>query len=175
MSVLTGEEAPKRTGRRPTGRPKADINWHYVAEMCEAGGNGVGIAATLGIDEGTLRKRCETDNKCTFSEFSQLKKAKGDELLKCKQFEVAMSGDKTMLIWLGKQRLGQAEKQEIAHSQGSMQNIEAYIRHQRDTNPLITIDELLECAKEAAIANNADWEVVRPKVMEKVQEITKVQ
>lgn len=108
---------PAKT-KRSTGRPKADIDWTYVGKMCEAGGSGVGIAATLGIDEGTLRKRCETDNKCTFSEFSQQKKAKGDELLKSKQFQVAMTGDKTMLIWLGKQRLDQREKQEITGKDG---------------------------------------------------------
>jgi hypothetical protein len=29
-----------------------------------------------------------------------------------------MAGDKTMLIWLGKQRLGQAEKQEVGGMDG---------------------------------------------------------
>lgn len=80
--------------------------------MIEAGCTAVGIAATFGIEEDTLRKRCPTDNKCTFSEFSQQKRAKGDDLLRMKQFEAAMKGDKTMLVWLGKQRLGQAEKTE---------------------------------------------------------------
>lgn len=70
----------------------------------------MGIAATIGVDEGTLRKRCEADNNCSFSEFSQQKRAKGDELLRSKQFQVAMAGDKTMLIWLGKQRLNQSDK-----------------------------------------------------------------
>lgn len=101
---------PKTTAKKATGRPKAIIDWNYVGKMLEAGASAVGIAATLGIEEDTLRKRCPSDNNCTFSEFSQQKKAKGDELLRTKQFQVAMTGDRTMLIWLGKQRLGQMDK-----------------------------------------------------------------
>lgn len=97
---------------RPPGRPKAVIDWDRVGKMCEAGASGVGIAATLGIDEGTLRKRSETDHNCSFSEFSRQKKAKGDELLRVAQFNTAMKGNVTMQIWLGKQRLNQSDKME---------------------------------------------------------------
>ncbi len=105
---------PKATAKtkRSPGRPKAVIDWDKVGKLLEAGASGVGIAATLGIDEGTLRKRSETDHKCSFSEFSQQKKAKGDELLRVAQFNTAMKGNVTMQIWLGKQRLGQADKSE---------------------------------------------------------------
>lgn len=37
-------------------------------------------------------------------------RAKGRASLRRKQYEVAMTGDKSMLIWLGKQLLGQSEK-----------------------------------------------------------------
>lgn len=86
--------------------------------MIEAGAFATGIAATMGIDEDTLRKRCPTDNKCSFSEFRQQKLAKGDELLRTAQFKNAMSGNVTMQIWLGKQRLNQADKQEITGKGG---------------------------------------------------------
>lgn len=92
------------------GRPKAVIDWNQVGKLLEAGASGVGIASTIGVDEGTLRKRCPTDQKCSFSEFMQQKKAKGDELLRVAQFNTAMKGNVTMQIWLGKQRLGQADK-----------------------------------------------------------------
>lgn len=80
--------------------------------MLEAGCTAEGIAATLGIDDSTLWKACERDNKVNFSEFSQQKRAKGDELLRMKQFQTAMSGNVTMQIWLGKNRLGQSDKTE---------------------------------------------------------------
>lgn len=103
---------------KKAGRPKAIIDWQKVGQMLEADCTAVGIAATLGIEEDTLRKRCPADNKCTFSEFSQQKKAKGDELLRMKQFQTAMSGNVTMQIWLGKQRLKQSDKSEIVGAGG---------------------------------------------------------
>lgn len=78
--------------------------------MLEAGCDGTEVAATLGIHPNTLYERCERDNNLSFSEYSATKRASGDRLLKMKQFEVAMTGDKTMLVWLGKQRLGQTER-----------------------------------------------------------------
>ena len=35
--------------------------------------------------------------------------------LREKQYDVAMSGNVSMLIWLGKQVLGQSDKQEVEH------------------------------------------------------------
>lgn len=91
--------------------------------MLEAGASAVGIAATIGCDEDTLRKRCPGDNNCTFSEFSQQKKAKGDELLRVKQFQTAMQGNVTMQIWLGKQRLNQADKSENKNENSGEQTL----------------------------------------------------
>ena len=110
------KSAAKSKAKRPVGRPKVDIDWDKVGKMLEAGATAEGIAATIGIDRSQLYRRCEADNNVVFTTFSQEKRAKGDELLRTKQFQVAMSGDKTMLIWLGKQRLGQAEKTINEHS-----------------------------------------------------------
>lgn len=96
--------------KRSQGRPKAEIDWNQVGKLLEAGGSAVGIAAMIGITEDTLYNRCKSDLNQDFSAFRQQKLAKGDELLRSKQFQVAMSGDKTMLIWLGKNRLGQTDK-----------------------------------------------------------------
>lgn len=96
------------------GRPKVIINWQQVGQYAEAGASGLGIAAVIGVDEKTLRNRCESDNNCHLSEFLQQKRAKGDEHLRDKQYEVAMTGNVPMLIWVGKNRLGQADKQEVS-------------------------------------------------------------
>lgn len=60
------------------------------------------IAEALGYDENTLKRNFEIF----------LTKGKGDlkKRLKRKQIEVAMKGNVVMLIWLGKQYLGQTEK-----------------------------------------------------------------
>ena len=94
-------------------RPQAEINWDIVAEYLEAGCSGAEIAAMLGISAHTLYDRCLTDNGIMFSEYSQQKREKGDLILKKVQFEAAIKDkDRSMLIWLGKQRLGQKEKGE---------------------------------------------------------------
>jgi hypothetical protein len=51
----------------------------------------------------TKMKRRRRDNKVDFSAFSQQKRAQGTDMLRVKQFEIAMSGNVPMLIWLGKQ------------------------------------------------------------------------
>ena len=91
-------------------KTKVKIDWKQVENLLMAGCSGVEIAASLGIHENTLYKRCKYDLKVEFVAFSQQKKAKGDCLLKAKQFESAIK-DKNipMQIWLGKQRLGQKE------------------------------------------------------------------
>ena len=106
----TKRKAKQKAKRRKPGRPKISIDWHKVDRMLEAGCMATGIAATLGIAESSLRKRCEIDKKLRFSEYRQQKAAKGNDLLRMKQFESAMSGNITMQIWLGKQRLDQSEK-----------------------------------------------------------------
>lgn len=97
---------------KPMGRNKINIDWNKVDRMLEAGCDGTEVAATLGINEETLYRACERENKVGFVDYKATKRASGDRLLRVKQFEIAMTGDKAMLIWLGKQRLGQAEKQE---------------------------------------------------------------
>lgn len=68
------------------------------------------IAGILGVSESTIRKRIDDDPKLR----ALIEKAKGKGLaaLRSKQYEVAMSGDRTLLIWLGKQYLGQSDKRE---------------------------------------------------------------
>jgi hypothetical protein len=95
------------------GRKRITIDWDEVDKMLEAGCTGTEIAAALGMHPETLYGRCEQDNNIGFSDYLAQKRASGARLLKMKQFEIAMSGDKTMLIWLGKQYLDQTEKQEI--------------------------------------------------------------
>lgn len=99
-------------------RPKANIDWNKVDKYLQAQCDGVGIAGLLGIHPNTLYRLCEEKYKISFSEYSAQKKSEGVELLKAKQYQVAMEGDKTMLVWLGKQYAGQKDKQETEHSGG---------------------------------------------------------
>jgi hypothetical protein len=94
------------------GRPKSDIDWKMVDDLLEAGCSGAEIAANIGINPATLYDRCQADHNMMFSQYSQEKQQKGDSLLRKAQFDKAMIGDNTLLIWLGKCRLKQKEHQD---------------------------------------------------------------
>jgi len=102
------------------GRPKSNINWQQLDQLLVAGCSGAEVAAYIGINKATIYDRCEQEYGIPFSEYSQQKKAKGRSLLRSQQFAKALGtsdqGDNTLLIWLGKQRLEQNDRQQIEHT-----------------------------------------------------------
>ncbi len=97
--------------KRPNHRPKLEIDFNKVDKYLYAGCNGVSIASMIGVAPDTLYLRVEAEKGMTFSAYAQLKRSQGDDMLRVKQFESAYEDkEKTMLIWLGKQRLGQKDK-----------------------------------------------------------------
>jgi len=60
------------------------------------------ISEALGYDDSTLKRK--------FENFLTKGKANLKQRLKRKQIDVALGGNVSMLIWLGKQYLGQADK-----------------------------------------------------------------
>ena len=94
---------------------KKHIDWDKVDSLLQAQCFGVGISQMLGIHENTLYERCKDEKGMDFGDYSALKKAEGLELLRAKQFDSAMSGDKAMQIFLGKNYLGQSDKQAHTH------------------------------------------------------------
>ncbi len=105
-------------------RPKANIDWEKVNEYLKAQCDGVSIAGLLGICPDTLYRSCQEIHKIGFAEYSAKKKVEGVELLKAKQYQVAMEGDRTMLVWLGKQYAGQKDKIENEHQGAIKINVE---------------------------------------------------
>ena len=95
------------------GRKQIEVNWENINEMLEAGCTGTEVAGHLGISAMTLYRACKRDNKVNFEVYSKQKKESGNTLLRQAQFNQALDGNTTMLVWLGKNRLNQADKQEI--------------------------------------------------------------
>ena len=86
-------------------RAKKDISIEkQVEKLASYGLTNKEIAEALGFDDSTLKRK--------FEKF--LIKGKGNlkQRLKRKQISVALGGNVSMLIWLGKQYLGQADKSE---------------------------------------------------------------
>ena len=85
--------------------------------MLEADLEGTEVASFLHISPDTLYDRCKEEKNVLFSEYLRLKKDRGNGRIKQRQYQLAMEGDRAMLIWLGKQRLGQSEKNETKTDQ----------------------------------------------------------
>lgn len=93
-------------------RPPKPIDWKKVDHLLMAGCEGTEIAPHFDMHHDTFYARVFQEYNLSFTAYSSLKKQQGDSLLKTKQFDKALKEDNTMLIWLGKQRLGQKDSHE---------------------------------------------------------------
>lgn len=103
--------------KKKAGRKKAPIDWIKVNKMLNAGCEGTAIATQMGISNETLYRNVRERYNVDFGVYATYKKSEGRELLRMKQWEVAMKGDRTMLIWLGKNLLDQKDRSEMAVTQ----------------------------------------------------------
>lgn len=108
------------------GRPEKLIDWKIVDEHLEAGCPGMEVAAVIGVHEHTLYRRCEIEKQTNFSVYAQEKRAKGKASLRKVQHDLAVEGDKTLLIWLGKAVL---EQREITDSNQNITKIVLGVSH----------------------------------------------
>ena len=82
-------------------RPKADIDEEQLKTLAAINCSYAEMAAVLGCDESTLTRR--------FAQVIRQGRETGKMSLKRKQYEIAMKGNVTMLIWLGKIMLDQRD------------------------------------------------------------------
>lgn len=94
-----------------TGRPKRNIDYEAVKRLAAVMATDEEIAAFLGVSVDTLTRRGEAYQKA-----KEEGRQSGLLNLRRYQLEAAKAKNPTMLIWLGKQYLGQKDKQEIEHS-----------------------------------------------------------
>lgn len=72
------------------------------------------VAYFFGCCIDTIEAACKREKGVNFSEYKAEKESAGKISLRRKQFEIAMQGKVPMLIWLGKQWLGQSDKTELS-------------------------------------------------------------
>lgn len=90
------------------GRPTKPVDASIVQGMAAVGCTTQDIATALNVSPDTIERRFMAELERGRQQMRQS--------LRKKQFESAMSGNVTMLIWLGKQHLGQVDKQELSGS-----------------------------------------------------------
>lgn len=95
------------------GRPRVEIDYHQLDKLCAMHCTGEECASILDINYDTLNSALKRDEHGGFSEYYTKKSALGKASLRRTQFKVAESGSAAMLIWLGKQWLGQKEPERI--------------------------------------------------------------
>lgn len=100
------------------GRPRKELEditvdgWQLLDSLVLWSAHSEYIAEQLGISEDTLSKRIKEKHGVTFTEYRNKVKEKLRINLAKKQYDVAMAGNVSMLIWLGKNELGQSDKTE---------------------------------------------------------------
>ena len=69
-----------------------------------------------------------------FAEFLKRGKNRGRIKIRKKQFDLAVQGNVTMLVWLGKQFLGQQEKPDVSKEISEMSDDEILVKLQESTS-----------------------------------------
>lgn len=91
-------------------RPRKEIDEDKLEQLAALGLSNAEIASVLDCSPDTIERN--------YRETLDWGRSKRNASLRRKQYEVAISGNSTMLIWLGKQYLGQSDKQEIGGRDG---------------------------------------------------------
>lgn len=100
---------PKHDGPYPH-----QIDYKTLDKLCAIQCTGEECAAILGIDYDTLNRRLKEDGEGGFTDYYAQKAAGGKVSLRRKQYQKAVDeGNPAMLIWLGKQWLGQKEPERL--------------------------------------------------------------
>ena len=96
------------------GRPKMllnEVGIETVKSLARIQCTDEEIASVLGVSVDLLTNR---NNKAAFAAAKEQGQQSGKASLRRMQFQTAEAGNATMLIWLGKQYLGQKEKQDLS-------------------------------------------------------------
>ena len=92
-------------------RPHKHIDWELVDKLAQIQATGQEIADFLGLDYETLDSACKRVYKLGFPDYYRQKTGRGKISLRRSQWQLATEEkNPTMLIWLGKNHLGQRDK-----------------------------------------------------------------
>ena len=105
------------------GRPKKPIDYDKLKKMCSIHCTGEECASLLDVSYEHLNNMLIQDGHGGFLEFFKKHSAGGKMSLRRKQFEKAVTeGSVPMLIWLGKQYLGQKDLVEDGNHHDQIEN-----------------------------------------------------
>ena len=96
------------------GRPQVPLDPRQVEELARIGCTEADMAAVLGVSVDTIQRRKRAS--CEFCGVIEKGQASLRNSVRRLQVKKALEGNVTMLIWLGKQLLGQSDRHEMSTS-----------------------------------------------------------
>lgn len=105
------------------GRPRIEIDKKDFEKLCGIQCTLKEISGFFECSEDTIERWCVRTYKRTFAEVWKEKAAFGQISIRRQQFKVAEKGNTSMLIWLGKQYLGQRENAAVDIESGEDTNL----------------------------------------------------
>ena len=109
-----------------------EIDWDIFDKLCGIQCTLAELCAFFGCSEDTVERRVKEHSGLKFADYYTQKRKAGFVSLRRKQFETAMKGNVTMLIWLGKQWLNQVDKP-ITDETVELESV--YTKHEENTDP----------------------------------------
>jgi hypothetical protein len=116
-----------KTGPKGPSKPMTDKEFEQLVNMIRVLCTAEEICGILGISEDTLGRRIEErqiEGARNFAELYKKHSGEGKASLRRAQWKAAQDGNPTMLVWLGKQMLGQRDKHELSGPDGGAVQIE---------------------------------------------------
>lgn len=95
------------------GRPRKEIDKAEFEKLCAIQCTRDEICGWFGITQKTLEAWCKRTYGDTFSPVFNQKRGVGKISLRRAQYQSAMNGNPALLIWLGRNWLGQTDKVEV--------------------------------------------------------------
>jgi len=102
------------------GRPRKEVDWDKIDKLCRLNAPANEIADYLSVTDwavsyDTLDRRANEQHGCTFAEYVKQKTNAYCKIrLRQMQWKAAENGNTSMLIWLGKQYLGQTDRNDMS-------------------------------------------------------------
>jgi len=104
----------KEKQTKKMGRPSKieKIDWEEFDNLCSFQCTEEEIASWYGVGIETIKRAVKQKKGMTFEQYFSQKRKKGLLSLRRRQMQMALAGDKTLMIWLGKQYLSQKDRSE---------------------------------------------------------------
>ena len=111
MEKRTKAETSRENGCKG-GRPRLEIDLEQFKKLCSLHCTQLEIASFFNLSVDTVQAWCLRELGIGFTEAFKIHSSQGKISLRRYQFKAAEKGNVAMLIWLGKQFLGQTDKVE---------------------------------------------------------------